>query len=310
MFAGMTQFEHGINRQPVWINDSAHWINCAMTGSGKFTTSLALQAIFHPGSAVFVSPKPEIADFALGRRVDPRIFSATKASNIKQALGVDPRGTTQTQYHIPNSRSFLFDPSGQSVYTSNKYNPINEVDLRKDNARSLLLAIAAGSFPDKKNSRTDPWFTNTPRGLLASGCAHKMTTDPNPANHTLPAVIDMLMGIDPATGTASPKYFESVLKSMMANNSLDGFIQASASNIFQLGQRAFGNLYSEFETNCRWITDGWMRRHLSGSSEFSFSWLGDDDHPVTVFIVPPRGARAFHDWVDGYPQWANQPAAS
>jgi len=110
MFAGMTQFEHGINRQPVWINDSAHWIVSAMTGSGKFTTSLALQSIFHPGSAVFVSPKPEIADFALGRRVDPRIFSASEAGKIKQALGVDPRGITEAQYHIPNSRSFLFDP--------------------------------------------------------------------------------------------------------------------------------------------------------------------------------------------------------
>ncbi|MCA9231057.1 MAG: TraM recognition domain-containing protein, partial [Planctomycetales bacterium] len=109
----------------------------------------------------------------------------------------------------------------------------------------------------------------------------------------LPAVIDMLMGIDPATGLASPKYFESVLKSMMGNSSLDGFIQACASNIYQLGQRAFGNIYSEFENNCRWATDGWMRRHLSGPSDFSFSWLGDDEHPITVFIVAMRGTRAF-----------------
>jgi type IV secretory pathway TraG/TraD family ATPase VirD4 len=36
-----------------------------------------------------------------------------------------------------------------------------------------------------------------------------------------------------------------------------------------------------------------MRKHLSGPSEFSFRWLGDDNYPVTVFIVPPRGAKAF-----------------
>lgn len=293
MFAGMTLWEHGIERQPVWIRDSAHSITCAMTGAGKFTTSLALQAIFHPGSAVFTSPKPEIVDFALGRRVDPEVFTKSRHNQIKRALGVDPRHITKAVYHIPNSRSFLLDPSGQSVYPSSFYNPLSEVDLRKGNARSLLLAIAAGSFSEKKNARTDSWFINTPKGFLAAGCAHKMTTDPNPANHCLPVVIDMLMGVDPRTGIASPKYFESVLKAMMGNNSLDGFIQACASNIYQLGQRAFGNIYSEFENNCRWATDGWMRRHLSGPSDFSFSWLGDDNNPVSVFVVPPRGAKSF-----------------
>lgn len=293
MFAGMTLFEHGIDRQPIWIKDNAHWICCAMTGSGKFTTSLALNAIFHPGSATFLSPKPEIADFALGRRVDPSLFSESTINRGQRSLGVNPQGITQATYHIPNSRCFLLDPSGQSVYPSSFYNPLDEVDLRNDNARALLLAIAAGSFPDKKNSNTDPWFTSTPRGLLAAGCAHKKSTDPNPANHCLPAVIDMLMGVDPQTGIASQQYFESVLKAMMKNNALDGFIQSCASNIYQLGERAFGNIYSEFENNCRWITDRQMRRHLSGSSDFSFSWLGDDHNPITVFVIPPRGAKAF-----------------
>lgn len=293
MFAGMTLIEHGLDRQAVWINDSAHWINCAMTGSGKFTTSLALNAIFHPGSAVFISPKPEIADFAMGRCVDPTIFGSSRTGQSKRSLGVDPRGITKARFHNTNSRSFLLDPSSQSVYPSSRYNPLGEVDLRSPNARAMLLAIAAGSFPDKKNSRTDPWFVNTPRGLLAAGSAHVLSTDLNPANHCLPTVIDMLMGIDPKTRVATPKYFEEVLKAMMVNNSLDGFIQACASNIYQLGQRAFGNIYSEFENNCRWATDGPMRRHLSGKSDFSFSWLGNDEHPITVFIVPPRGAKAF-----------------
>lgn len=293
MFAGMTMLEHGIARSPVWINDSAHWINCAMTGGGKFTTSLAFCEIFHPGCAVFTSPKPELADFGLGRRVDPRLFTRGRNSFSGQTMGVNPLGITKARYHIPNSRCFVLDPSGQSVYPSARYNPLCEVDIRSDSARTRLLAIAAGSFPDKKGTRTDPWFVNTPRGLLAAGCGHALTSDPNPHNHSLPAVIDMLMGVDSKTGVASPKQFEATLKSMMANNSLDGFIRACASNVYQLGQRAFGNLYSEFENNCRWATDGPMRHHLSGSSEFSFSWLGDDNYPVTVFIVGYAGAKAF-----------------
>jgi type IV secretory pathway TraG/TraD family ATPase VirD4 len=256
MFAGMTLFEDGLGREPVWIQGSAHWINCAMTGSGKLITSLGPNGILHPGSAVFISPKPEIADLMLGRRVDPGLFSKRSITSIEQGLGVDPRGITETQYHIQNSRSFLFDPSGQSVYQSIQYNFLGEVDLMKPNARSLLLAIASGSFPDKKDRRADPWFTNTPRGLLAAGIAHKLTTDPNPANHNLAAVVDMLMGIDPKSGIASPKNFEATLKAMMGNNSLDGFVQSGASNVYQLGERAFGNINSEVENNCRWATDG------------------------------------------------------
>ena len=74
MFAGVTTFEHGVGRKAVWIKDSAHVITCAMPGAGKFTTSLGLNAIFHSGSGVWLSPKPEIADFILGRRVDSTIF--------------------------------------------------------------------------------------------------------------------------------------------------------------------------------------------------------------------------------------------
>lgn len=292
MFLGMTTYEQGVGRQPVWINDSAHPVVCCKTGGGKFITSLAHQAMFHPGSAVFFSPKPEIADFSLGRRIDPRLFSSARMTAIKGALGVDPRGITKVKYHIPNSRSFILDPSNQTG-RSCRYNPLDEVDLRKPNARTLLLAIAAGSFTDKKNVRTDPWYTNTPRGLLAAGCAHKKSTDPNPGNHTLPAAIDMLMGVDPRTGIASPAYFESVLEDMKRNTTLDGFIQSCASNVYQLGENAFGNIFSEFENNCRWATDSLMRQHLSGNSEFSFQWLGDDDAPVTAHVIGYRGFRGF-----------------
>ena len=33
-----------------------------------------------------------------------------------------------------------------------------------------------------------------------------------------------------------------------------------------------------------------MRQHLSEPSEFSYTELGDDLNPVTVFLVPPRVA--------------------
>jgi type IV secretory pathway TraG/TraD family ATPase VirD4 len=212
---------------------------------------------------------------------------------LGRTLGVDPRGITSACFHLPNGRAFVLDPSGQSVYPSSRYCLLSEIDVRKPNARALLLALATGSFPDKPGSHSDPWYTLAPRGFLAAGCGHVLTTDRDPSHHHVPFVIDRLMGIDPRTNVASPKCFEATLKAMMKNNSLDGFIQAAASNIYQLGEKMFGNLNSELETNCRWATDGYMRRHLSGPSDVKFEWLGHDGYPITIFIIPPRGDAAF-----------------
>lgn len=262
-----------------------------MTGAGKSTTSLLVKAaMFGAGSAIYVSPKPEIADFILGRRVDPRVFSEERFPEAER--GINPAGITSARYHTPNGRAFVIG-SNQSVYDACRYDFLSDIDLKAENARALLLAVASGSFPDRpKNSSTDPWFTNTPRGLVAAACGHVLSVDPNSDHHNLPWIVERLMGIDPETGFASPKYFEMFLKGMLKNNALDGFVQSAASNVFQLGEKAFGSINSELENNCRWITDSSMRKQLVGS-DFSFHWVGHDEAPVTVFAIPQRGRAAF-----------------
>ncbi|MCA8998767.1 MAG: type IV secretory system conjugative DNA transfer family protein, partial [Planctomycetaceae bacterium] len=60
------------------------------------------------------------------------------------------------------------------------------------------------------------------------------------------------------------------------------------STVMQLGDRAFGSVNAELGNYVRWITDPQMRRHLSGPSDFSYREFGDDRHPITAFLVPPR----------------------
>lgn len=288
IFAGETMFESSyVGGKSVFINETSHMVTCAMTGAGKLISSIGPTACMYQGSAVFISPKPELADMFAGRRVDPRILDGVKKAFSNR--GVDPRRFSKTKYHIPGSRSFILDPSQQGVYPSSRHTILSEIDLNDDNARSLIFCVATGIKPDNPRVN-DPFWNNATRGLVAGVIGDTLTRSADPQTHTLPYVVDRLMGIDPKTGQADPTVFQDMLISMLSNNALGGLIQQGASTIMQLGDRAFGSINAEVGNATRWITDPMMRRHLSGPSDFSYTELGDDQYPVTVFLVPPRAA--------------------
>ncbi|PQO41794.1 hypothetical protein C5Y96_00015 [Blastopirellula marina] len=293
IFVGRTLFEDdGIGGQEVFIYDNAHSVVCAATGGGKHITHEAHLASLHQGSGIFISPKPSLADLTLGRRVDPRIFLEGRFAEHER--GINPAGISQCRYHIPNSRAFVLG-SNQSVYPACRYGFLNDIDFTKDSAWSRLMALARGSFPDRpKNCSTDPWFVLTARTLFASVCGYVCLTDPNPAHRTLPWIAERTLGIDPKTGIASPKYFESLLKQILQCNGMNGLLQTGASNIYNLGEKAFGSIFSETANGLSWMLDSTWRKQLSGS-DFSFHWVGEEESPVTVYIIPRQGRAAFQE---------------
>ena len=288
IYVGKSMFESSyVGGQDVFIDETSHMVTCAMTGAGKLISSIGPTACMYQGSAVFISPKPELADMFCGRRVDPTIFDSR---NLRfRSHGVDPREITKVRCHIPGSRSFVLDPSQQGVYPSSCHNILSEIDINDDNARPLIFSVATGIKPDEPRVN-DPFWPNATRGWIASGIGDTLTRSPDPSTHNLPYVVDRLMGIDPKTGRADPAVFQETVISMMSNNALGGLIQQGASTIMQLGDRAFGSINAEVGNATRWITDPMMRRHLSGPSDFSYTELGNDENPVTVFLIPPRAA--------------------
>lgn len=102
------------------------------------------------------------------------------------------------------------------------------------------------------------------------------------------------MGVDKLHGQSGPQVMQHMLLEMARNRhpNVGSFIQTTAAQILELGERAYGTLKSEFQTNCSWTLDPFMERQLVGASDFSYSWLGDDNNAITVFIVPPRGDAA------------------
>ena len=295
VFMGTTLFEHGLGKKGVWLHPS-HNVPCAMTGSGKSTTSINHLLTMHPGSLIVISPKGEHVDFSLGRRCDPDLFDNDNAPWSGRQLGIDPRGITGAKYHLTQGRCFNLDPGRQTAYPSSRYTFLNDVDIKRPGAIGRLLAIFTGSFPDNPHAK-EQWFIKAPRTACAAGGGYVMATDPDPSHHTLPYVIKLLMGIDPVTGVSSPKNQGELFRRMMQCTALDGWIQAVGNSLYQLAERNFGILNSELQNFASvWMLDKSMEEVLGGPSDFSFEDIGIGP-PMTVYITPPRGEKAANAWL-------------
>lgn len=296
-FMGTTLFEHGIGKRAVVLNGN-HYLTLAGTGSGKSITSIWPQLLMGRYSgAIVISPKPEHVDLAGYRHADPSLFEfGGSLPNEATSRGLDPKKAKQTRYHVPNSRSFCLDPGEQTGRPTHSYTFLSDVDVRKPGAMGRLLAISTGSFPDNPQSN-DPWFVNGPRNAFAASCGHLISGQYPPEMQTLPNALRLLMGVDLNTGLASPDNQEAYFHEMMQNPLLGGFIQTTASSLFQLGDKAFGTLNSELQTSGGWMLDPTMEKTLSGPSDFRLGEIGVDDLPVTLFTVPPRGEPAAYAWL-------------
>jgi hypothetical protein len=293
VFMGPTLFEHGIGKRGVWLNAS-HYVTCAMTGAGKSATSLNFRLIFHPGSMVVISPKPEHVNFALGRRTDPTLFLRPEAEQDRRP-GCYPRDS-KARFHLPNGRCFNLDAGKQSAFDSDRYTLLSDVWVDRPGAIGRLLAISSGSFPDNPRAK-EQWFIKAPRIGLAATWGHVLTTVADCRCHTMPFGLRLLLGIDPTTGVARPDNQTRLFQQMMNNPGLGGWIQSVGSSLYQLGERNFGALNSELQTNAGWMLDPTMAAVLEGPSSFSFEEVGVDGWPVTVFITPPRGEKPANAWL-------------
>lgn len=292
IFIGRTNFEDTFaSGDELFLDGPSHLCTIAQTGGGKHICAAPNYSMYR-GSMVHCTVKPEAADQFLGARVDQELLSGPSAKPTASQKGIDPRGLTKATRWIPRSRCYLLDVANQSVYPSSRHTLISEIDVNSSYARVLALAIADGSFPERPTS-SDPWFREAPRNFFAASILHALThRDRRWAS--LPRIVERAMGIDRLHGKSGPQVVQDLLLEMSRNHhpNVGNFIQTTAAQILELGDRGYGTLKSEFHTNCSWTLDPHMEQQLVGTSDFSYSWLGDDDNPVTVFNVPPRGDAA------------------
>jgi len=290
-----------MRRLDSWNWDVApEFVTCS-TGGGKFASDAAIRICTYMGSQLWVSVKPELADFGLGRCVDTSIGFRSELRNAKIDPGVDPTGITSVRYQKPRFRSFLLDPHWQSVYGSlglgSKYTALNDIpDDDVDTAIARTKVLCRALVDSKENSNADRFFENAPMATIYSAIGHSKTRFPQELQ-TLPAVADFLMGKDPKTGAACPIQFRKNLESMRRNPEWGGTISSAASRLLQAGEKTFGSVIYEISNNIDFVQTPAMRRHLSGPSNFSYEDIGNDQFPIALFIIPSRddleGARRF-----------------
>ena len=283
-YIGRTLRESTLRLRDQWINSEVSEIHFCCTGGGK-SFDIIINGCLYAGSMITASVKPDLADALIGRRSDPN-FAFGKERGGRNP-GVDVRGITKVEKHIPRGRSMLLDPEGSSVYAkagqASGHTILSDIDIQHPNAPSLIFAIATASVPVNERA-SDPFWGNTTRALLAAGIGFVKLTEKDPNKQTLPHVADLLLGID-EQGRCDPDRFRRTMLAMRKINALGGIVQAGASAVDDLGEKAFGAINAEIRNALRWVM--LMRDHLSRPSDFSYRELGDEQHPLSVFLIQP-----------------------
>ena len=283
-YIGRTLPESTLRSRAIWIDSPVSEIHFCCTGGGK-SFDIIVNGCLHSGSMIAASVKTDIAEALIGRRSDPQFAFGNEGRGRNP--GVDVRGITQVKKHIPRGRSMLLDPEGSSVYAKagrlSAHNILSDIDIRHPNAASLIFAVATASVPVNEKA-SDPFWQNTTRALLAAGIGFVKLTEKDPTKQTLPHVADLLLGIDDK-GRCDPDRFRRTMLAMRKINALGGIVQAGASAVDDLGEKAFGAINAEIRNALRWVM--LMREHLSRPSDFSYRELGDEQHPLSVFLIQP-----------------------
>ena len=279
-----------MKRLDVWNSDPAPELVVGATGAGKMVSDLGPRLATMMNSHVTCSVKPELADYFLGRNVDPSPAYREDLARAGLPPGVDPVGITGVRYHKPQFRSFLIDPTCQSVYAKagqgHCYPFLNDIPARDPHVGpSRAQALCRALVPEKVGSNADPFFVNAPMSRVYSGVGHVLTAFP-PHLHSLSTVADFLMGRDPETGGASPEQKARNTRMMMANGAWGGTIAGAAALFEGAGEKTKSSVDYEVFLNLAWTQTDAMRRALSGPDPVSLADLGRDDHPAALWVVP------------------------
>lgn len=291
LFVGTSMRQSSLQRLDVWNDDAASEFVCGTIGSAKFVSDLAIRLVTYMGSGVYISVKPELADFAVGRNVDTSQQFADELRSKGIDPGIDPRRISTVQFEKPRFRSMVPDPFHQSAYWDQDcpWNPLDELpgdnpDIAGPRCESLCWAII-----EERLNASEPFFDNASRAYLYSGIGHAKTRWPK-EKQNLPEVADFLLGRDPVRGGVSPDQFKNNLCAMMANKEWGGTIATGANMIAELGDRAYGSVKAEVALKLKFCMNETLRAHLSRPSRFSYEEVGDSAYPLSIFLIPGRVA--------------------
>ena len=287
IFLGKTMFWEDFGTRQVRIEDDGHLLTIARTGAGKSLTAIWPTLLSYKGSALVVDPKGEHAKLTLGYR--------QQNATVKEVCwdGTPTKGITQSkpESRIAKGRAFVLDPFNVvDCYQSARYNLLSEIDIKSPHARTMISAVSSScvNISDGENK----FWEETARQVLDGAIAHVLSTKPE-SQHNLPAVADMLLGIDRELGVADDDLLRQALVDMRMNGAAGGLPQRAAMLFDNLGEKAYGNVTAELLNALKFCTDPAMRECLT-HSDFKLSDLYNFG-PTTIYISVPLKALTEQD---------------
>ena len=263
---GATRYLDDPYVKTVAVRDNSNLMLTSTMGGGKSATILFPLLGTYAGSAFVNDPKGEHARTTYARR-------AQSSGSYK-------------------GRCFMLDPFGINTDTGLPaacYTLLSEIDITKDNALSLINAIAEACVPDEKNDK--PHFVQLPRQIIAGVIAHVLSQYPI-ENHNLPFILDLFYGterFEDGQSIVDPDKFDELLLEMAANDVCGGVCQRAARDLKTIGDNEKGSILSTVSRSLSWAGAPSIRKHLSGTSDFKFSDIGIDGFATTLYVVFPFG---------------------
>lgn len=278
VYMGRSLFEDDFHPRPIAIEDDTHLLTIGMPGSGKSITSIWPNLLSYQGSLIVIDPKGEHAKMTLGSRQDKSLF--------EQGWGTNTEHITRCPNILPGGAAWVLDPFGVvGCYESSSYNVISEIDITDNYARQMISAISKSCITVHEGE--NKFWEESARQVLDGAIAHVLSTRPE-GERNLPAVADMLLGIDPVTGFADEERLKDTLIDMRMNAAVGGLPQRAAMLFDNLGPKAYGIITAELLNALKWCSDPAMRKCLTGSA-FRF---GDITHGTrySIYIALPFAA--------------------
>lgn len=266
MVLGANRYMDDPKIKTIAVKSESHELLCATMGSGKSATYLYTNQANYAGSIIVNDPKGEHARTLYARR-------SQQQGSFK-------------------GECYMLDPFGVNADTGIPavgYNPLSEIDIHDDNAKTLINAIAEACVPNEQNDK--PHFVQVPRSVLAGLIAHVLSTYPK-ENHNLPFILDLLYGteqIDKNRSMLNFDAFKELLLVMMSNNVCGGLAQRAARDLKMVGHDELGSMLSSLSRSLGWVGNPVMRKHLTAPSAFKFRDIGINGKDSSIFIVYPFG---------------------
>ena len=254
----MWNYEPALGGRWIGTKSEQHLLTIAGTGAGKSRDSIMSNLLTYNGGIVAFDTKREL----------------TEAAYI-------PR----KQY----APAYIVDPwnEGKDGLKTDYWNPLNEIDINKNEARSRILRLCESLIVKEgtESRGRDAHFREVPQQLMAGYIAHVLSSFPL-ENQNLPTIYNLMV-----LGVVNNEYFDpdackNVIFDMSKNPVANGLAVEAAARLEQLEGSERSGMLSTLSRSLKWVKDPDIEKNISQISSFSLADCKTKD--ASVFLVVPE----------------------